>query len=332
MEKIADYVMNSAQLAATLEVSATPKPGNVHRYADYTQTRFEHFLAGAVALGPAVREAAIQGGRVVSGEINYDQIGIGKCLRKAVLDMKSWQCGGNTHLGSIMLFVPLAAAASAIKIREGKIEVDALRKEVTKVIEATTNMDALEFNKAVSHLNLGWLGKIKSKDIPNIGSKQVSVPLKKGGTTFYEIMKKSSEWDGIAYELTNGYCVSFDIGYPTFIETYNKTKDINAATVNAFLKILSKVPDTFIARKIGLNITKNVGEAVKIGMSISRTISEKANDILEKNHGMLTRGGHFEIEIFDRELRQSGGTLNPGTTADLTASSLMIALLTGFRF
>jgi len=50
--------MRAAQLAACLEVSGTPKPGNVHRAFDFPDTRFEHFLAGGVALGPATREVA----------------------------------------------------------------------------------------------------------------------------------------------------------------------------------------------------------------------------------------------------------------------------------
>ena len=85
MENIINDVIISAQLAAALEVSASPKPGNVHRTADYAQTRFEHFLAGAIALGPAVREAALQGIRAVSHEIKYNEIGIGRCLKMAML-------------------------------------------------------------------------------------------------------------------------------------------------------------------------------------------------------------------------------------------------------
>jgi len=46
---------------------------------------------------------------------------------------------------------------------------------------------------------------------------------------------------------------------------------------------------------------------------------------------MLSKRGHKEIEEMDEELRRSAGNLNPGTTADITAASLMIALLTGFR-
>ena len=331
MEKIAKDVMNAAQLAASLEVSATPKPGNVHRNADYPSTRFEHFLSGAVALGPAISSAASQGIKVGSDVIKYSEIGIGKYVKQAVKDVNSWHNGGNTHLGSIMLFTPLAAAAAILKKHEGKVKVDSLRKEATKVMESTTNEDALEFYGAISSLNIGWLGQIRSKDLPDIGSSKSLNQIEESGSTFFEIMKFSSEWDGIARELTNGLSASFKIGYPSFIKTYKETEDVNMATVNTFLKILSEIPDTFIARKIGLDITKDISEAVKMGMPISRTISEKSKKILDDHNGMLSTRGKKEIEKMDEELRRSAGHLNPGTTADITAASLMIALLTGFR-
>jgi len=331
LEKIAKDVMNAAQLAASLEVSATPKPGNVHRNADYPSTRFEHFLSGAVALGPAISSAASQGIKVGSDVIKYSEIGIGKYVKQAVKDVNSWHNGGNTHLGSIMLFTPLAAAAAILKKHEGKVKVDSLRKEATKVMESTTNEDALEFYGAISSLNIGWLGQIRSKDLPDIGSSKSLNQIEESGSTFFEIMKFSSEWDGIARELTNGLSASFKIGYPSFIKTYKETEDVNMATVNTFLKILSEIPDTFIARKIGLDITKDISEAVKMGMPISRTISEKSKKILDDHNGMLSTRGKKEIEKMDEELRRSAGHLNPGTTADITAASLMIALLTGFR-
>ena len=331
MEKIAKDVMNAAQLAASLEVSATPKPGNVHRNADYPSTKFEHFLSGAVALGPAISSAASQGIKVGSDVIKYNEIGIGKYVKQAVQDVKSWHNGGNTHLGSIMLFVPLSASAAILKKRESKIMVESLRKEVVKVMEATTTQDTLDFYDAVSSLNLGWLGEIRLKDRPDINSSHSINQIKNSGITFFEVMQSSSEWDGIAHELTNGLSASFTIGYPSFIETYTEIQDVNVATVNAFLKILSEIPDTFIARKIGLEITHNISEAVKIGMPLSQKISEKSKKILDEYRGMLSEKGQAEIVEMDEELRRSAGNLNPGTTADITAASLMIALLTGFR-
>jgi triphosphoribosyl-dephospho-CoA synthase len=82
--KTADDVMEAAQLAAILEVSATPKPGNVHRGADHLPTRFEHFLAGSVAIGTSMREAARRGQRAAAGRMRYSQIGIGNLTKKAV--------------------------------------------------------------------------------------------------------------------------------------------------------------------------------------------------------------------------------------------------------
>ena len=51
----------NAQLALLLEVTGTPKPGNVDRHRDYPELRFEHFAAGAV--GGAL-EGRSEGGAV----------------------------------------------------------------------------------------------------------------------------------------------------------------------------------------------------------------------------------------------------------------------------
>ncbi|MEM2793636.1 MAG: triphosphoribosyl-dephospho-CoA synthase, partial [Candidatus Methanomethylicia archaeon] len=45
--------------------------------------------------------------------------------------------------------------------------------------------------------------------------------------------------------------------------------------------------------------------------------------------GLLTEDGKRMIWSFDRELRNEGNKLNPGSTADLVASSIMISLLIG---
>jgi len=79
-EEIGDYVSRCASLAALMEVSAYPKPGNVHRTRDLPDTRFEHFLAGAVAIGPDMRELAMRGVDAVSGELGWDKVGVGRSV------------------------------------------------------------------------------------------------------------------------------------------------------------------------------------------------------------------------------------------------------------
>ena len=56
--EIAEHVSRCLELAILLEVSAHPKPGNVHRTADFRETRYEHFLASAVAVAPHFKHTA----------------------------------------------------------------------------------------------------------------------------------------------------------------------------------------------------------------------------------------------------------------------------------
>jgi len=59
-------------------------------------------------------------------------------------------------------------------------------------------------------------------------------------------------------------------------------------------------------------------------------VSEMARGVLEAG-GVRTLEGRRLLEEMDSKLRRSGGALNPGTTADLTASSIYIMLLEGWR-
>jgi len=62
------HVRTSAQLAAILEASGWPKPGNVHRTMNHTDARYEHFLAGSIALGSSIEEAALKGSMAARGK------------------------------------------------------------------------------------------------------------------------------------------------------------------------------------------------------------------------------------------------------------------------
>jgi len=76
-----------------LEVSATPKPGNIDRDHNYADTRFEHFLASTVGVFPILEKAA------------KSDSGVGSLIREAVLESSKWQKGGNTHFGAFILII-----------------------------------------------------------------------------------------------------------------------------------------------------------------------------------------------------------------------------------
>ncbi len=79
----ADYISRCLELAILFEVSGYPKPGNVHRTADFPGTTFEHYLASAVAITPSFRKVAEQGIRVSRGEIESSELGIGNVIKDA---------------------------------------------------------------------------------------------------------------------------------------------------------------------------------------------------------------------------------------------------------
>ena len=310
MGDIGDYVSGRIQLALLLEVSAYPKPGNVHRTRDFEDTRYEDFLASAVAVSAPLREASQRGCLISRRDIGIADVRIGSIVKSAVGRMNFWERGGNTSLGSILLLVPIAMAAGAV-MYHNHITPARLRARLTSIIRHTTPLDAVEVYDAILMAKPGGMGKIERFDVTDRRSRKAIMEQKK---TLLDIFKMSSEWDSIAYEWTKRYPITFELGYPYLIHQLKKWDDIRIATVHTFLKILSKVPDTLIARKVGI---------VK-----SREISSKSKLVLAAG-GLLTEKGRRMIEELDCSLRTPKHELNPGTTADLTASTLAVAMLEG---
>jgi triphosphoribosyl-dephospho-CoA synthase len=312
-EELSSLVQQCATLAVLLEVSGYPKPGNVHRIRDTPKTRYEHFLAGAVAIGPSIRGAALNGCLVASGEIGLNETSVGKHILRAVKDTSNWQYGGNVNLGTIFLFVPLAVAAG-ITLSSGRVTALKLRGNVEKVMENTTSSDTLDVYEAIDIAHPAGLGKVEKYDATNKLSKSL---IEEDGITLQDVFRISAEWDGISKEWVTGMKIIFEVGYPTFLKVYNESRDVNIATVHTFLEILSKNPDSLIQRKMSKE------KAVQV--------SERAAKILEEG-GLLKETGKALCWKLDEELQGFKGKMNPGTTADLAASSIFVALLEGFRF
>ena len=81
-----------ATLACLLEVTA-PKPGNVHRGADFEDISFDDFVASAVAIGPVIEKATSHN--------------VGQTVLLAVTATRSF-VATNTNLGTVLLIAPLA--------------------------------------------------------------------------------------------------------------------------------------------------------------------------------------------------------------------------------
>jgi len=307
-----EYVSGCLQLALLFEFSAYPKPGNVHRTADFGGTRYEHFLASTVAVAPSLRTAAEQGVRVSTQKLSLNRVEVGRIIRDAVNDVASWQHGGNTLLGSIILLTPIAVSAG-LTLSQGKSSINGFRRNLRSIVESTTPEDAAILYDAINIAKPGGLGKAPELDVTDAVSRQAILDK---GISLYDIFKISAPWDSISSEWVNNYHITFDIGYPFLVKQLKTTRDTNTATVNTFLKILSEVPDTLVARKAGLEKAKEV--------------SIEAQRVLEIG-GLATLEGKKSLQQFDKKLRDPAHRLNPGATADLTSAALTLAILNGYR-
>jgi len=159
----AEHVSRCLELAILLEVSAYPKPGNVHRTADFRETRYEHFLASAVAVTPHFKHAAKQGIQISTGKTSPADIKIGTIIKDAVKSVSSWQSGGNTLLGAIILLSPMAVAAGML-VKE-KFSIPKLRENIKVIVESSTPTDAVNVYDAIQIAEPGGLGKAPKLDV-----------------------------------------------------------------------------------------------------------------------------------------------------------------------
>ena len=235
------------------------------------------------------------------------RLGWGELIKDCAVDVNAWQKGGNTILGTVMLFVPIAVAAGMTPTKEDYVfDFSDLRKNIDLVVKSTSAWDSVHLYEAVDIANPSGLGDAPDLDVTDPASKE---RLLKENVSLFEVFKIASAYDDICYEWVNNYPITFDLAYP-YLMTQLKSKPLNTAVVHTFLKILSERPDTFIARKVGKEKAQEV--------------SAEAKAVLELG-GLETAKGKKSLAEFDKKLRIKGNSCNPGTTADLTAAALALA-------
>jgi len=265
-----------AQLAMILEVCAWNKPGNVDRCHDYSDTWLEHFLATMIFARHAFEDA------------ERAQRSIGEIFFDAVV-ASARHGGGNTHFGAFLLLIPLiygkgiTGASSAVK--------------------KTTTHDAVLFYDAFSKIPV----RVREKDDTyDIHDPKVYDRLRAEAQTMYTLMEYSSDHDIVAREWTNSFFLS-NWTASQLMAASESTVTGRKCIPEVFLQLMAKEPDTFIAKKWGMQVAKDT--------------CEKAKAVL---------AGKMSLHAFDIECTSKG--INPGSLADIMIAGLYIALMDGWRW
>ncbi|MBW2338348.1 MAG: triphosphoribosyl-dephospho-CoA synthase, partial [Deltaproteobacteria bacterium] len=213
-----DTIVWAAQIACLLEVCAE-KPGNVTRRKDFNDACFEDFVISAAAIGPAFRRAA----DATVGEIILRAV---RATRRLV--------GGNTNLGIVLLLAPLAKAA-------GLDHSDELRLAVSSVLRNLTVDDARLTYEAIRLASPAGIATVQQYDVQET---DVNITLR-------EAMGQARDRDALAREYVTDFEITFEVGLNALQRILKQGAGMSEAVVQTFLTILTKIPDTLIARKNG---------------------------------------------------------------------------------
>jgi triphosphoribosyl-dephospho-CoA synthase len=204
----------------------------------------------------------------------------------------------NTNLGIVLLVAPLARAALCTAEVDGG---GTLRAALRSVLAETNIDDARDVYAAIRLAAPGGLGRAPEQDVQNAPT-----------VTLLDAMRLAADRDGIAREYADSFEATFGIGAPALERARADELGWSEAVVETFLTLLAARPDTHIARRGGAALaaqaTRLAAEALAEG-------------------GVRSAAGLKAIDEMDRALRDERHHGNPGTTADLTAASIFVVLL-----
>lgn len=222
-----------ATLAVILEATA-PKPGNVHRGADFENLSYVDFVAAAVALGPAMERAAAGAP-------------LGETVLSAVQAMRG-AVDTNTSLGTILLLAPMAKSPRGQPLKNG----------VGRVLDQLTAHDARLVYAAIRLAQPGGMGKVDEADIGD-----------EPPDDLLYAMRLAADRDLVARQYANGFEQVLDEIVPWFAEGTRRGWPLAETIVQTQLQLMARYPDSLIARKCGadaaVQASARAGKALESG-------------------------------------------------------------------
>ncbi len=203
--------------------------------------------------------------------------------------------GCNTNLGIILLCTPLIQAV------QNRTEQQTLRDALAEVLQNTTKQDADWVFKAITLAAPGGLGESDQQDVNNLPS-----------VTLTEAMAIAADKDRIALQYTNCFKDIFDFGVLEYNRAFVLSDDSGWAALAVFTKMLSSYPDSHIERKYGKQYSEWIAEDMVL-LSQAMKTANKLDEVLPMLYSI------------DKAFKAK--KINPGTTADLTVATVLVALL-----
>ena len=193
-----------------------------------------------------------------------------------------------------LLLVPLAKSAS--ETTPGELN----RASVINLLAELDADDCRLVYEAIKLAAPGGLGKVPDQDVEELAP-----------TDLIAAMKLAADRDLIARQYANGFEQVFIDVVAFLLEGFSRFDDLNQAIVFAHVRLMSTFPDSLIARKNGLEIARH-----------SQFLASKCIDAVDQGQPQFWS----QVGDLDFWLRSDGHRRNPGTTADMIAAGLFVAI------
>ncbi len=275
-----------------LDEARAPKPGNVSPDSPGHGMSFAEFERSAEACSAVIAAAGLP-----VGERIYQAR---RLTGEAV--------GCNTNLGMLLLFAPLVAAAERTC---GVGGLRALRVALGQVLAGLDPADGEQIFAAIREAAPGGLGTSLRYDV------RTAPP----GALLLAAMHHARQRDRIARQYVSVGADIFDLGVPRLLHhtrTWNGPAGRSAAQrlawggVACYIDFLAAFPDSHVQRRHN--------RRTAVWLQGEAGVLQR-----ELEHGWEACSGH--LAELDGRLKRDG--INPGTTADLTAASLLACRLVG---
>jgi len=207
-----------ATLACQLEATA-PKPGNVHRGADFEDLVFSDFLASAVAIVHAVE--AVHAGAPV-----------GESILAAVRSTRE-VTGTNTNLGTILLIMPLAAVECDTPLASG----------IESVLKSLNFSDSHHMYEAIRMAQPAGMGTTGQLDVEEDAPENV-----------LDAMRLAKDRDTVAKQYVTNFADVLDRVVPWLVQEMEEELTLTCRIIHTHVRLLAEFSDSLIARKCGTEI------------------------------------------------------------------------------
>ncbi len=203
--------------------------------------------------------------------------------------------GCNTNLGILLLCAPLLTAFSHAATA------DDLAIKLNKILNNFTLADTAAVFAAIARANPGGLGQVRDHDV----HAPPTVCLR-------EAMGKAAKRDSIARQYTTGFKDIFGLGIPAY--HHAQSRDWSPAWSASYIYM------TFLATRMDGHVRRRWGE--KTARHLRMHAQQKINALESMND---FKDWPPSWKNFDHDLKQQG--INPGSSADLTVTTLLMVRL-----